>query len=96
MGKIGMTEILLVLVLTIFFVGYLIKQIVGYLTKQNKNTKNGIDEPQKPTAKQEKELFSHQDTVKKYEKLKAVKSLLDDGILTQEEFDKEKQIILDN
>ena len=33
---------------------------------------------------------------KKYEKLKKLKELLDDGVLTQKEFDNEKQRILDH
>jgi hypothetical protein len=39
---------------------------------------------------------NYQDDVKKYENLRLIKGLLDDGILTQEEFDKEKQRILEN
>ena len=36
------------------------------------------------------------DSTTKYEKLRELKALLDDGIITQEEFEKEKKKILDN
>ena len=43
-----------------------------------------------------KPLSSYQDDEKKYEILRKLKELFDSGILTQNEFDKEKQKILGN
>ena len=54
--------------------------------KQNDNsTKDDIDEPQKPT-----------ELLEKYENLRKIKGLHDDGILTKEEFERERHKILNS
>ena len=53
------------------------------------NVKSGIEEQKEPTNKNV-ELFD------KYDKLRFIKELLDDNILTQDEFNKEKQKVLNN
>ena len=75
-------------VIVLFIALLIIILMVLFIIEKNKETKTD-NEKQKPPIITP---LSHQDA----EKLQTLKGLLDDEILTQEEFHKEKQKILNN
>jgi len=88
--------------LVIFTIGMIMVMPKKRYDEYDENSK--LDEPEEavneiielPERKQIRKIPPNfQNDVKKYENLRLIKGLLDDGILTQEEFDKEKQKMLE-